>query len=484
MSFFIARLILALYYIRPQDWVPGMSGWNIMKPVALIGVIGLFNRPQGLDPRSLFSNPIDWAVLLYGGYVVLSSDSAFDTLKAFYPFIVYFLLTSQGLANEQELTGYLKLWAVLLLILAGLAVASLFGFDLTGGRPMTELQKGRLALGTYMHSNPNALGHSVAAAIPLVYVFWFSKQPIFSRLLAVLACWLVYYCIEQTQSRGSFVVCAAAMLLSFSFGKPKFIQVFIAALALITGGSLVAIMPRMAGGLRSDEGVQGRMLAWEQARTAMQSNRFGVGYERFTAYIRWREGRFVHIIPKATHGSYIKIGADLGYPGLFFYLLIFAACIRSVTLRIPPSKMDILRRARDALFLSLTMTAFSGWMIDRAYHLEFFLLAGAISVYHRLLLQQNELERTAEASPAATDEDIDNPRALSDSEHVAPLKTALPSVAFGPGLKPHIVVPSPAKSPGERKMWSRLGLIELAAAAGLTYAVVAVWERILASFLW
>jgi len=475
MNFMVAQIILALYYLRPQDWVPGMSGWNIMKPVTLLGIIALFNRPAGLDVRNLFRNPVDWAMLLYGGYIVLSSDSVFDTLKAFYPFIVYFLLTSQGLANESELAHYLKLWAILLLILAGLAVASLFGFDLTGGLPMTEIQKGRLSLGTYMHSNPNALGHSVAAAIPLVYVFWFSRQPIGSRIFAVLACWLVYFCIEKTESRGSFVVCAAAMILSFSFGKPKIVQAFVVALALITGGSLVAIMPRMAGGLRSDEGVQGRMLAWEQARTSMQTNRFGAGYEKFTAYIRWREGRFVHIIPKATHGSYIKIGADLGYPGLFFYLLIFAACLRTMTLRIPSSEGDVLRKARDALFLSLAMAAFSGWMIDRAYHLEFFLLAGAISVYHRLLAQQSEQEILSSTPSDAPPED----GAIAE-----PILAAAPLTAFGPGLAPHIVLPEAQTKDRVRPFWNRLGLPEIAAAAAFTYTTVFVWERILSSFLW
>jgi hypothetical protein len=482
MNFAIARVILILYYIRPQDWVPGMSGWNIMKPVALLGVIALFNRPGGLDVRNLFRTPIDWAMLLYGAYIVFTSDTGIDTFKAFYPFIVYFLLTSQGLEREQDLTRYLKLWAVLLLILAAMAVASLFGLDLTGARAVTEGQQGRLAIGTYMHSNPNALGHSVAAAIPLVYVFWFSKQPVVSRLLAILACWLVYYCIEQTQSRGSFVVCAGAMLLSFSFGKPKIVQVFIAALALIAGGSVVAVMPRMAGGLRSDEGVQGRMLAWEQARTAMQTNNFGVGYEKFIAYIRWREGRYVYIIRKATHGSYIQIGADLGYPGLFSYLLIVAACLRTVTLPIPPSEGDALRKARDALFLSLAMAAVSGWMIDRAYSLEFFLLAGAFSAYHRLLLQRNEAERLTESPLIETANDGAESSSLAAA---STLQSAVPIVSFGPGLEPHLVAPaSPAKIPRISEIWSRLGLIDLVVAVGLAYTVIAIWERVLASFLW
>lgn len=486
LSFQIARIILVLYYIRPQDWLPGLAGWNIMKPVTLVGIIALINRPGGLDFRSLFRTPVDWAMLAYGAYIVLTSATMVDTFKAFYPLGVYFLLTAQGIQSEGELEKYLRLWAILLVILAVLAVGSLFGIDLTGARAATDAQQGRLSLGTYMHNNPNALGHSVVAAIPLVYVFWFSKQSIISRLSAVLVWWLVYYCIQETESRGAFVVCAGGLLLTFSFGKPKLVQVLLVSMALVGGGSMVALMPRMGKGIRADEGVQGRMLAWEQAKIAMQTNRFGVGYDKFLAHIRWRQGRYVYVIPKATHGSYVKLGADLGYPGLFFYLLVVAACLRSAMLRVRFVEGGGMRRARDALFLSLAMAAVSGWMIDRAYALEFFLLAGAFSAYHRILLQEEERARAAARDgEGESGEILESGVDFSSPAAADPVLTAaVPAVVFGPDLQSRLVLPGEKEARRERPLWHRLGFLELAAAGVFTLAAVQVWDRVLMSFLW
>jgi hypothetical protein len=486
LSVHVARIILVLYYIRPQDWLPGLAGFNIMKPVTLVGLIALFNRDGGIDFRNWFRTPVDWAMLAYGAYIVFTSTTIIDTFKAFYPMIVYFLLTSQGIQTEGDLTKYLRLWAILLVVLAALAVGSLFGVDLTGARAATDAQQGRLALGTYMHNNPNALGHSVVAAIPLLYVFWFFKQSIVSRLVAVLVGWLVYYCIEQTESRGAFVVCAGGMLLTFSFGKPKVFQILMVSVALVGGGSVMALMPRAGGGLRGDEGVQGRMLAWEQARVAMQTNRFGVGYDKFLAYIRWREGRYVYVIPKATHGAYIKLGADLGYPGLFFYLLVVAACLRSAILPVRFIEGAGIRRARDALFLSLAMAAVSGWMIDRAYALEFFLLAGAFSAYHRILLEAEERQREKSRDGQVETADDAETVGVDFSSPVLPdsvMAAAVPSVVFGPDLQGRLVLPGQEDNRRSRPLWRRLGFIELGAAALFTVTAVYVWDRVLVSFL-
>ena len=269
------------------------------------------------------------------------------------------------------------------------------------------------------------------------------------------------------------------MLLTFVFGKPKLVQVFLISFALVGGGAAMAIMPRMGNGIRGDEGVQGRMLAWEQARLAMETNRFGVGYDQFHALIRWREGNRVEIIPKATHGSYIKIGADLGYPGMFFYMLVIAASLRTAMLPFSTLERDRLRRIRDALFLSLAMATVSGWMIDRAYALEFFLLAACFSSFHRLLLEENEQKRAVQEGERAGEEE-----AAGVERSEGQLPSAVPTITYGPDLKPSLVLPSASKEPMVRRLWQRLGVVEFALAGLFAYAAVSIWEQVLRSFLW
>jgi hypothetical protein len=467
MNFRIALLVLGLYYLRPQDWFPGMLGWNLMRPVALVGLIALATRPQGAGFGSLIKTPIDWAMLLYVGFIVITAPEPIDTLKAMLPLAVFYLLTAQGIQERGELVSYFKWWAGLLVALAGIGVAGLYGIDLTGSRGIYESMGERLAIGTYMHNNPNALGHSVITALPLAYALWFRDRDMGSRVVAVGMILLAGYCVVLTQSRGAFVVGVGATVLMVVFGKPKVVQVLVVAAAVVMGSTILAAMPRMGGGLRSDEGVQGRMLVWEQARQVVEAKNTGEGYRKFDGVIRWRQGNRTLYLRKATHGSYIQIGADLGKYGLFFYLLVLWCCLRTTLMKLPrDDEEEVLVRARACLFLLLAAGVASGWMIDRAYHMEYFLLAGACSAFYRQVVAGREREvKEGEASQKGEGE-------------------AEVSVGFGEDKMPKVVVVGGGEGKVARPPWRRIWLIDVAAAAAATWAVIWVWDWILKSFLY
>src|SRR5690606_320899 len=84
------------------------------------------------------------------------------------------------------------------------------------------------------------------------------------------------------------------------------------------GISALSFLPRMSGmsNLSSNEGVQGRLMAWEVAKTVFDSSPTGVGWKQFVPWVSWEGETFV----KATHSSYVQIGADLGMYGLFLYV--------------------------------------------------------------------------------------------------------------------------------------------------------------------
>ena len=51
MVFAAAIATLLLYFIRPQDWVPGLEGVNVVKPVIAMAVFGLMSRIVAIRPQ-------------------------------------------------------------------------------------------------------------------------------------------------------------------------------------------------------------------------------------------------------------------------------------------------------------------------------------------------------------------------------------------------------------------------------------------------
>ncbi len=473
MDYFFAMLFLGMYYIRPQDWVPGLVGANVIRPVML----GWFGSVAGYGSSSKipgwFSTPHDWVIAIYYAYVVWTAPPGIGAGMGMFSLVVFYFLTVHALGDWQRLLGYLKLWNVLLLCIAGFGVLQVLGMDITGGRQTTEFFLGRLSLGTWLADNPNALGHTVVLAIPLSYVLFFWRGSGAGRLFIFPACFaLAGWCAWQTQSKGSFLVGAGLTVLIFVVGRPKWVQIMVVSLALVTGVGALSFLPRMEemGNLRADEGVLGRLMAWEMAKTSMDSNTFGVGWKQFIALLDWQDGRrFYHDIPKATHCSYVQVGADLGRYGLYLYLMGIWVALR--TLLSGKGLTDDQERCRRAVLLLLLGYLASGWMINRQYHTEYFLMIAAAAAIHRLKLAREEgLDSTAEATldDGGADGAVGaaswggGARAIPGQEHI---RNDLDESGL-PQTKP-------------RKMWNRLGWLDLAMTGAMTWGVLWTWDYIL-----
>ena len=213
------------------------------------------------------------------------------------------------------------------------------------------------------------------------------------------------------------------------------------------------------GKLRADEGVVGRLMAWDMAREVTRTSPTGEGYMGFHANIKW-EGR---MIPKATHSAYVQVGGDLGLPGLLLYLS--ALCCGLRTMMVYYGVSPAMDRMRGALFALLAGYLASGWMINRSYHLEFFLILGAIAAYQRLCVNAIALMPAVEQADAT-------PR---------PLKAPAPQLRW---LRKRVLV-KPAEQPDVDKLkrrfgyWRRYGLLDLGLAFMSFQVVLYVWDYVL-----
>ncbi len=465
-SYRFAVLFLAIYYIRPQDWIPGMGGVNIIRPI-MLGWMAVYLLNGSRSPlKGWFRTPHDWAIVALYIYVVWNAPSEAGATMGMFSMVVFFFLTTQALSSWDKILGYLKTWNYMLVLLATLGVLQTVGIDVTNGKPITEMFIGRLSLGTWLADNPNALGHSVVAAIPLSYILIFWRGSVFGRtVLFPIFVSLVMWCAWKTESKGAFVVGGALTVLVFIVGRPKWVKIFVIATAMTLGIGALRFLPRMEqmGNLRDDEGVMGRLMAWELAKLDMEQKPYGVGWKQFSAVIQWLEGETMLDVAKSTHCSYVQVGADLGKYGLFFWLLALWTSFRSVVFF--QSLDDTEERCRRAVLLLVVAYAASNWMINREYHTEYYLLIAVAGAVHRLRwVEDIETQETAALSHGADESDSELLESNGSDNEVD-------------SAKEEIDEKDSERPP--RRFWKRLDLFDLAAGIAFVYTVLEIWNYVL-----
>jgi hypothetical protein len=135
-----------------------------------------------------------------------------------------------------------------------------------------------------------------------------------------------------------------------------------------------------------DQGIAGRMMVWQGAMWSLKSNPYGVGLKKFQGMIEVDD---LGMIKLATHGSFVRTGADLGYPGLFCYVGAFYVGYRTMRLRKFIPRSDGFR-VQSAVFVLLISYLISAWVVDKAYHADFILLMALVSAVHRVYISQEE----------------------------------------------------------------------------------------------
>lgn len=492
MEYRLALFFVSFYYLRPQDWVPGLAGMNLVQPIIGLWILVLFAYRQYQSPvPGLVRTPHDWLILIYFGYIMWATPDWNFAFSDIFSLVTFYALTVQSLTNWSQVYGYLRWWNAMMLAIAAIGLLSLVGVDPTGAIPLTESKYGRLSIGTWLHNNPNALGHTVVAIIPLSYFLFFWRGTVSGRFIVFPLCFLAAgACAWFTESKGAFLVGGILVVLIFVIGRHRIVQISAIVLAMTVGVSALSFLPRMEhmGSIQSDEGVIGRVMAWDLARTATRENATGVGYRQFRALIDWVDGtRVYHDIPKATHSSYISVGADLGIYGLALYLGLMWLALRTVAFM--KTGNDLEERCRRSMVILLLANVISGWMINRGYHTEFFLLVAVSAAMHRL--------RLAAARPATAEADTGAPVPAAGYELPAGslipagagggMAVALPDRVFslpGDGLAPAYPLEGGARRAAapagpKKKIWNRFDWIDVAAIVAATWAVLEVWDYVI-----
>ena len=465
--------------------------------VMLAAILGLVKRPGGVDWRSFFVSPCDWLVGAYLLWIIWTTGDWITTAKALVPFAAFYVVTAAALDTTRRLSIFISCWVIGLATAMVFAISTPLGFEMApGSADLTESFAERLALNTWIYNNPNSLGHGIVALIPLAYLWLVWKRPAGMRAAGVAVIIGAIYCVIETESKGAYLCGAAAIGAGFLFRKSRIVQIFSVVVMLTVGLGALKMLPRMDTLSNKEAGIAGRLLIWQMAHNAMANTVTGEGWKKFEA---WIDTEDYGLIRKATHGSYVNVGADLGYLGLFLFVGIFYAS--SKTLLLARTEEDDLEAERcQRALLSLTVSfAASAWMIDRAYHTDFFILAGAVTAFHRLMSRQSA------GSPQEGDEEDSQTYAVpSFSTFSSPLSLRpQPALAgFAPALScqqgaervvSHTwtsgagVFDQGDASESEDKpfglQWRRLGTVDVFFMVLCCAAVIQLWQRMMTSFI-
>jgi O-antigen ligase len=398
MDFAAAILVLVSYLLRLHQLVPGGEWLFAQKYLMAASALAMISRGRGFDWKQLFKTPVDWAVVLYLGFIVYHEEEHWETFKEVGKLFLFYAVTAQALCNSRRLFVYMCVWAGCTVVLALVTLDSAYGVDFSDSQSLLSLYENRQCLNLSIYNNPNALGHTVILGLPMVLNAFFLGRGAALKLLCLPMWAAVLTAVYLTESKGAFVLGAALTVITLWLGLSWVMRVIL--IGVLVGGGAAALksLPRMealqsSSAIANDEGIWGRLAVWNAGIEQLQQDSAGVGWKNFYPVISYVDARGkMSFFQKGPHNSYVAVAAELGYLGLFFYLLVLAACLRVVVQF--GGRDSRQTRAKSLILIVLLGYAISGWMIERPYHIEYFLIAGVCAAFQRLrLLGQQEVDQ-------------------------------------------------------------------------------------------
>lgn len=471
MDFSCIVLFLAMYYLKPQEWTSAFESIRFVQLTMLASITTLIFRERSLKLDDFFRTPHDWAMFAFFVWIVVASPTPVDTFKEMSNRLVFYVVVIHTLTNWLRLRKFLGWWTAFIVIIAALALMGEFkmfdplgSYDITHGR-----MKERLVLNLSMVNNPNALGHALVPAIPMLYYFCIWKRPLFMKQIGCVALILPLYALFLTQSKGGYLAAVVATMATLTFGRPKTVQIIIGITFVAVASSAIYLLPRMTelNKAQADEAIQGRIQSSIHGQEYYHSLPYGVGQGNFVK-VQFEQ----HNFKKAAHSTFVQTGAELGKTGMFLFLLILWCCLR--TLMFAKTQTPEQERVRRLLFVLVISFVVSGWMVDFAYRATFFMFVAAVGAFHRHLHGLMEIKPDAEPvkskslSPAWSARMLPMPSVAGVPAAVAMQIEAAPDAVLSPKLASRSMPwlgrspePAPEQAAAKPKFWNRLTLLDV-----------------------
>ena len=375
-----------IYYLRPEDFVPGLDRIPMSKITGGLALIALIFGTTGKRRQKL---PIELKVLLALLLQMILTipfaywrGGAFDSvINQFSKGVIIALLIFFVVTNVKELRRLLYIQCASIALITFISIILRHTHD---GR-LNGIQKGIL-------ENPNDLAINIAINFPLCLAFMLAAKGGFRKMSWAIGLAFMMYGVIWTYSRSGLIAMAITCVIClWEFGlrgrRPLLLiaAVFVAMIGLgVMVGTrhyLIRLESMVEGNIKGS-GDKGSLEARKQLlKTSLKLMAthpiFGIGPGNFPIF----SGDW-HV----AHNTYTEIGAEAGIPALVLFLLLLALSARKIVKvrKLPAYEYDQdIRLWTSAFRAGLFAYAAGAMFASTEYNLFPYFLVGYIcSLYH------------------------------------------------------------------------------------------------------
>jgi len=362
-------LYLSLTILRPQDYIPSLTGVPLLPAVLGLALLAwLPSRQKSFAAPHYVLLPVFLVALMMSEVAVGWMGGALEQLTSFAPVIVAFVVLSTAVSpNTRRVSGTFAVFVLCSCILALHGVEQRHtGVGWTG---MGLSEDGRIQY-VGIFNDPNDLGLLFVTAVPMA--FYLYSQARFLKRLAWLACaGLLLYGVYLTNSRGAMlaVLVEGGIYLWMRRG-----MVVAGTLGVIGLGAMRLLSSRMDELDAGEDSAAGRVDAWYEGLHMFTSHPlFGVGAGNFTDY------NYL-----TAHNSFILVLAETGFFGYVTWLAFvgYSFLMMRQILRYEPGEEVLAREDVDwpgeqaiarTLLLALCGLFAAAFFLSRSYTIILYL---------------------------------------------------------------------------------------------------------------
>jgi len=388
--------------------VGGVSISRLIAPVALLVVLIELIRGRAYVR---WAPPLGWVIgysawaIASGLWTVSVAGTSFLILSLVIA-LVYMLAFAALLDSRAQLERLLYIFSFAALLVGGMSFLAFFGkLTLSGD----ELQGGRSQGGT---GDPSFFAAYQLVALPLVLTLAAHARTRWQRIALYCTVLAIIGSMFTSLSRGGFIALAIVVPLLLALPAQSFFRSvgqkrFLIALIVIAGTLVVVRAPSQvitrvdsifaSEGSGTSQG-SGRVILWDVAKKSIREHPYlGIGYGSFRhvsndLLLNTPGIDLSHYVLRPggaeAHNLYLGTTAELGFPGLMFYLGIMistAALLRRTAKRAFAVGEHFVGRVSNALILSLLGWAIASIFISTETTRAFWIIVGLALALPKLI---------------------------------------------------------------------------------------------------
>lgn len=346
----VRRLLIGLFALYlPIDWAlrsvasltAFASVWDELLMVFSIGYIA--SRRAHRKTRAIGrETPLDAPIFLFlaAGFFLMCAVSpnfgiAVDGYRAVAQYILWFFILIRLVENDRDF------WAFYLAFVGLAAVLTLHGlyqFAVAAPIPDAWITQTEQGVRTRVYSitgSPNIFGSFLVLATPMAAALAYYLKDAWKRIFFLILAALMCVCLLVTFSRGAWMGLAAAVFVFALIVDRRLIAFMLAA-----GSGVLVFVPSVASRITylfTADYVEaslkgGRMVRWEAGSQILKEagKLFGFGLGRFGGAVAM-QNQLLEQTDSFQYfyldNYYLKTAVEMGYFGLFFFILMLAALV-------------------------------------------------------------------------------------------------------------------------------------------------------------